>query len=91
MQKTSDLKAKDVVNVLDGKRLGVISDIELDVETGQLKGIVIPGAKKYLGICGRNEDIVVPWDQITKIGDCILVETSVFTDLADPKKETPNS
>ena len=35
MLKTSDLKLKEVVNVLDGKRLGGITDIEIDIETGR--------------------------------------------------------
>lgn len=75
MLKTSDLKLKEVVNVLDGKRLGNITDIEIDIETGQLTAIVVPGFSRFLGILGRNEDIVIPWDKINKIGmDVILVE-----------------
>lgn len=84
---TSDLKLKEVVNVNDGKRLGAISDIELDIETGKLTAIVVPGPGRFLGLFGRNEDIVIPWDKISKIGvDCILVESPVFTDIRHADK-----
>lgn len=79
---TNDLKMKEVVNVIDGKRLGAITDIELDIETGRLTAIVVPGPGRFLGLFGRNEDMVIPWDKISKIGvDCILVESSAFADI----------
>jgi YlmC/YmxH family sporulation protein len=80
--KTSDLKIKEVVNVLDGKRLGGITDIEIDVESGRLTAIVVPGTSKFLGLFGRSEDIVISWDKISKIGfDVILVEVPGIAEL----------
>jgi YlmC/YmxH family sporulation protein len=77
MLKTSDLKIKEVVNVLDGRRLGTITDIEIDTESGRLTAIVVPGSGKFLGLFGKNDDVVIPWEKIHKIGmDVILVETS---------------
>lgn len=82
MLKTSDLKMKEIINVLDGKRLGTITDIEIDIESGRLTAIVVPGPGKFLGIFGRNEDIVIPWDKINKIGmDVILVESTSYTEM----------
>lgn len=79
MLKTSDLKLKEVINIMDGKRLGTITDIEIDIETGRLTAIVVPGAGKFLGFFGRNGDVVIPWDKINKIGaDVILVEAGNF-------------
>jgi len=80
--KTSDLKVKEVINIIDGKRLGVITDIEIDVESGRLTSIVVPGNGRFLGLFGRNEDVVIPWEKISKIGfDVILVETATFGEL----------
>jgi len=71
-----DLKSKMVVNVLDGKQLGGIMDIEIDISNGRLTAIVVPGPGRFLGLFGRNEDVVIPWEKINKIGvDCILVES----------------
>lgn len=76
MLKTSDLKIKEVINVVDGRRLGTITDIEIDLDSGRLTAIVVPGAGKFLGMFGKNDDIVIPWEKIHKIGlDVILVET----------------
>ena len=81
MMKTSDLRAKEVVNTIDGKRLGHIIDIEINVETGKLTAIVVPGNGRFFGFFGRNEEIVIPWDKINKIGlDVILVETTASVD-----------
>ncbi|MDF2571225.1 MAG: sporulation protein YlmC/YmxH family [Sporomusa sp.] len=79
---TLDLKLKEVINVIDGKRMGNITDIEIDVESGRLTAIVVPGVGKFLGLFGRNEDVVIPWDKINKIGmDVILVEAGNFGEL----------
>jgi YlmC/YmxH family sporulation protein len=87
MLKTSDLKVKEVVNILDGKRLGGIADIEIDIETGKLTAIVVPGAGRFLGFFGRNDDIVIPWNKINKIGlDVILVEAPGYTDVKQIEK-----
>lgn len=79
--KTSDLRLREVVNVLDGKRMGFIGDLEIEAETGQIMAIVVPGQGKFLGFLGRSDDVVIPWERIKKIGlDVILVEVSHFTD-----------
>jgi len=61
--------------VLDGKRLGLISDLEIDLVPGRVKGIIIPGGGKILGLFGRDNDVYVPWEKIVKIGlDVVLVD-----------------
>jgi len=71
----SELRAKEVISVLDGKRLGFIGDLEIDLEAGRVKGIVVPGAGKILGLFGRDNDIYIPWEKIVKIGvDVVLVD-----------------
>jgi len=78
----SDLKLKNVINVVDGKILGGISDIEIDVESGKLTAIVVPGNGRFLGLFSRAEDVVIPWEKIRKIGsDVILVEASASLEL----------
>lgn len=83
MVKISDLRQRDVINVIDGRRLGPIKDIELDVELGKVKAIVLPGTNSMFSIFSKNDDTVVTWDKIKKIGiDVILVELVNFTDPA---------
>ncbi len=75
MVKTSELRMKDVVNVNDGRRLGFVGDLELDLEAGRIKSVVILGAGRLMGLLGRERDTVIQWTEIRKIGhDVILVE-----------------
>ncbi|MBM7867529.1 YlmC/YmxH family sporulation protein [Heliobacterium gestii] len=81
MIKISDLRLRDIVNIHDGRRLGVIKDIDIDPEMGRVKAIVLPGQGRFMSFFGRGDDMVVPWDRIKKIGvDVILVDVSQFGD-----------
>jgi YlmC/YmxH family sporulation protein len=74
MVKISEFQIKDVVNVSDGKRLGNIGDIEINLATGKIDAVVVSGSGRVLGFFGKDEDIVIPWKNIIKIGqDVILV------------------
>ncbi|MFC4320261.1 YlmC/YmxH family sporulation protein [Litchfieldia salsa] len=71
----SDLQAKDVVNVADGKRLGNIGDIDINLFNGKIEAIIISGSGKVLGFFGKEEEVSIPWRNIMKIGtDVILVK-----------------
>ena len=73
--KISDFQSKDVINIVDGKKLGHISDIELDLRQGKIDSIVIPQVQRMFGIFGTaGSEIVIPWRNIVKIGtDVVLV------------------
>lgn len=78
---------KDVVNVANGKKLGNIGDIDINVQTGKINAVIIGGSGKVLGFFGREEDIIIPWKNILKIGeDVILVrhqETALLNDVEE--------
>lgn len=74
MLKISEFQTKDVVNVIDGKKLGTVVDLEIDLHQGRVDAIVCPGAGKFFGLFSSGQDIVIPWRNIIKIGrDVILV------------------
>ena len=71
----SDLKCKEVINVSDGGRLGCVTDLELDLCTGQILAIVVPGERSMLGLIKVRDGLVIPFCRIQKIGeDVILVD-----------------
>lgn len=75
MYRTAELKQKEVINMADGKRMGFVCDVEVNLEDGRIEAIVLPGSPKLFGIIGRDHEVVIPWDNIKKIGeDIILVE-----------------
>ena len=67
------LREKEVINVKDGARLGFVGDVEVDLDTGSLISIVIPGAYKLAGLFGREQDVIIKWDDIKKIGDDLII------------------
>lgn len=74
--KMSELRCKEVICVADGQRLGFVCDIQIDVPEGCVRSIIVPGPCRFLGLFGRRNDYVIPWQCIRRIGpDIILVET----------------
>lgn len=74
MLKISELQTKDVVNIVDGRKLGSVSDLEINLKNGRIDALVCPGPGKFFGLFSGGKDIVIPWTQIVKIGsDVILV------------------
>ena len=70
-----DFKHKEVINIVDGKRLGFVQDVTADLESGVITSIIVPGNSKLLNLFAGNNDIVIPWQDIKCIGeDIILVE-----------------
>ncbi|MDO4540767.1 MAG: YlmC/YmxH family sporulation protein [Syntrophomonadaceae bacterium] len=75
MIKLSDLKMREVVNVIDGKKLGHIIDLELDVERARVTAIIVPGKMRGWACFIKRDEIIIPWDKIVRIGrDVILVD-----------------
>lgn len=74
-----ELRAKEVVNSADGKRMGRIVDMLFSREDGTISGIVVPLTRK--GVFGKNQDVFIPWRCVQKIGeDVILVCLTVEAD-----------
>ncbi|QUH26078.1 YlmC/YmxH family sporulation protein [Serpentinicella alkaliphila] len=75
MIKASDLTQKEVINISDGRRLGLIADLEVDLKKGKITAIIVPREDKPFGLFSKEEDLEVRWGEIKKIGeDVILVE-----------------
>jgi YlmC/YmxH family sporulation protein len=73
MGRISEFQAKEVVNVENGKRLGHIGDLDVNLTSGKIEHLIIPGAGKMLGLLGRENDVVIPWRNIVRIGDDVIL------------------
>ena len=71
----SELRNKQVINVLSGRILGNVCDIVMDIRKNCILGFVVPGSKSFFSIFKSSDQIFVPICNICKIGeDVILVE-----------------
>lgn len=71
----SELCSREVIEIHTGMRMGYVCDAELDTVQGQIISIVTPGKARFFGLFGREDDYILPWECICRIGnDIILVE-----------------
>ena len=88
----SELRDKEVIDISGGCRFGYVGDVALDLETGQVKALVVPGRLRLFGLLGREKDHVFPWSSVRRFGeDIILVEEAgreaLETGRSDGKKQ----
>ena len=70
-----ELRCKEVVNVVDGRRLGHIVDVVFNMQSGCVQGVVVPGNKSFWNCFKGGPELFISLGQIVKIGeDAILVE-----------------
>ena len=68
----SDLQHKEIVNIVDGKRVGIIIDVIVD-DKGYINTLVLEDRR---GRKFSKEEYNILWSQIVKIGDdIILIDT----------------
>ena len=69
----AELRYKEVISVEDGARYGYVGDMEIDLETGQVRALVVPGRRRFFGLFGREEDKVIPWTAVHRFGEDIIL------------------
>lgn len=73
----STIGGKEIVNLCDGSRLGIIaeSDLLIDERTGKIHALLIPESRGFFSIFFSGTIAEIPWDCIRKIGnDMIIIE-----------------
>lgn len=69
----SDLQNKDIINVVDGKKIGKIIDVNIDSD-GTMKSLITEKYRFFLSMFSNKSETEIKWNQIEKIGtDVILV------------------
>ena len=75
----ADMRNKEVINVKDGTRVGMVGDVEIDTVSAKVLSLVIYGRLRFFGLLGREDDIIIQWKDIQVIGDdTILVSYTNF-------------
>lgn len=71
----AELVGKEIVNLYDGARLGVVgdSDLTIDTESGHVQSIILPRRPNLLNIWVDRQQMVIPWEAVKKIGSEVIV------------------
>ena len=71
----SEFQKKEVINLCTCEKLGNISDLIFDECKGKIESIVIAKESRWCSFFGEEEEYVIPFQCIKKVGaDIILVE-----------------
>ena len=65
----ADMRHTEVINTKDGTRIGYVCDVEIDTVTARVLSLVIYGRLRFFGLLGREDDIIIKWQDIEVIGD----------------------
>ena len=82
----SELRNKEVIHICEGTRLGYINDLSIDLESGRVLSVIIPGPCRFLGLFGRDSEYIVPWICIRRIGEDIILVDGPIGDWKSPCK-----
>ncbi len=71
----TQIRCKEVVDIHNGSRYGYVGDLEIELDTGRVCALVVPGRLRLFGLLGRERERVFPWSTIRCLGeDIILVD-----------------
>ena len=74
MIRISDIMEKEIINVKNGKRMGFITDIDMDINEGKIMSFKITGDGSRNIFSRGYEEESISWGDILKIGcDTIIV------------------
>lgn len=71
----SDLEGKEVINLVDGARLGVIgeADMMVDIHTGEIQSIILPRKNTVFSLWMDRQHMIIPWNAVKKIGNEVVI------------------
>ncbi len=68
------LRGRYVVDIHSGSRYGRVGDLEIDLESGTVLALLVPGRRWWFGL-RRERERVFPWRAVQCFGeDLILVD-----------------
>lgn len=78
LNRFTQLRRKEVINLCDGCRLGCVGDVEVKLPEGEVRALIVFGPCRFFGLFGRGEDYYIPWDCVQKFGDDIILIDKPF-------------
>ncbi len=79
----SELRNKEVINIMTGSKLGFVDDIEINTDNSAVIALIVYGRPRFFGLLGRDDDMVIRCREIEVIG-----EDTILIKLEEPEKVT---
>ena len=73
----SDLQNKTIINLVDGKDIGNIIDLEIN-EDGTNKGLIVEKHKFLISSLSNKKEMLIKWKEIKKIGEDVILVSIVY-------------
>ena len=83
------LRLKEIISIGDGSRFGYVGDLDQDLDSGQVKALVIPGRLRWFGLLGREEVMVIPWEAVHRFGEDTIVVDGVSVPTSGRSRRRP--
>lgn len=75
----SDLAGKEIINLHNGAKLGLVGDADLDISfNGSVEAIILTSRGGFSGFWGSKgdrdrENLVIPWQTVKKVGSEVII------------------
>ena len=66
----NDLRNKEIINLMDGSKMGHVVDIVFSGESCKVLGVFIPGEKRFFK---KSSEVFIPIEKIRRIGDDVIL------------------
>lgn len=86
LERFSEVRNKEVIHVCEGCRLGYPEDLTLELESGRVINLIVPGPCRFFGLFGRHDDYVIPWGCIRRFGEDIILVDGPIVEWKVPRK-----
>lgn len=83
----SELAGKEIVNLHDGARLGLVGDSDIIINiNGSIEALMVSSKSSYGWFFGKNSEresdyIVIPWKAVKKIGSEVIIVDIDYSNL----------
>ena len=70
-----ELVGKEIVNICNGSRLGVVgdSDIVINIDSGEIQSIILPRKSNFINLWVDRQHLVIPWEAVRKVGSEVII------------------
>jgi len=85
----SQLQCKEVICISDGRRLGFVEDVEVEMPEGRICALLVPAPGRFPLPVAPRDTFCIPWSSVCKIGPDIVLVDIRPEDCRISRKRTP--